>query len=141
MGERPDEALQDRIEHVLRHALALLRALRRAFLLRSPGKSLTTELIAVERRDVDAILRIIARIRRIADPVRNAPAPAEFHGAWADDVHPRLLDRAVGLLDQRAGDAAPAEVAGKGEADRSGADDQDGRVLGHAVSPRRRASS
>jgi hypothetical protein len=36
-----------------------------------------------------------------------------------------VLDRAFGLFDQRAGDAAPAEIAGERNADGTGADDQD----------------
>src|SRR5207342_845556 len=54
----------------------------------------------------------------------DAPAPAEFHGADADQVHLRLLDRAVGLLDQGAGHAAPAKLARERQAHRSAADDQ-----------------
>ena len=126
------EAPQDRVEHVLRHALALLRALRRALLLRAPGEALAPELVAVEPGDIDAVLRIVAGIGRVAHPVRDAPAAAEFHGARADDVHPRLLDGAVGLLDQRAGNAAPAELAGEREPDRSGTDDQNRGALVHA---------
>ncbi len=45
-----------------------------------------------------------------------------------------MVDPAFGLLDQRAGDAAPAEIAGEREPDRAGADDEDGGVgLGHGV--------
>src|SRR6478609_4130511 len=132
MRKGPDEAAQDRVEHVLRHAFALLRTLRRAFLLRPPREALAPELVAVEAGDIDAVLRIVAGIGRIAHPIRDAPAAAEFHGARADDVHLRLLDGAVGLLDQRAGNAAPAELARERKPHGPGAHYQDRRVLAHA---------
>src|SRR5262249_1271834 len=68
----------------------------------------------------------VARIGRGLDRADQAPTPAELHGADADQVHARLVDRAVGLLDQQAFDAAPAEIAGEREADRASADDEDG---------------
>ena len=46
-----------------------------------------------------------------------------------------MVDAAFGLLDQRAGDAAPAEIAGEREPDRAGADDQDGGVGGGQINP------
>src|SRR5262249_25754535 len=102
---------------------------------RPPRERLAPELVAVEPGDVDAVLGMIAGIGRLAHPVRDAPAAAEFHGARADDVHLRLLDCAVGLLDQRAGHAAPAELAREREPDRARADDQDRRPLGHVIPP------
>src|SRR6185295_8078143 len=66
-----------------------------------------------------------------ADPVEDAPAPAELHGADADEVHLRLLDGAVGLLDQRARHAAPAKLARERQADRPAADNQNGRARAH----------
>ena len=125
------EAPQDRIEHVLRHALALLRAFGRAGLEAAAGKRLAAQLIAVQSGDVDVVLRIVERVGRVADPVEDAPAAAELHGADADEVHLRLLDGAVGLLDQGAGHAAPAELAGEREADRPAADDQHRRARTH----------
>ena len=51
------------------------------------GEWLAPELVAGERCDADVVLRIVARIGRIAHPVRDTPAAAEFHGAQADEVH------------------------------------------------------
>ena len=129
--ERPREPRQDRVEHVLRHALALLRALRRAGLEAAAGKRLAAKLIAVERGEIDVVLRIVGRVGRVPHPVDDAPAAAEFHRPHADEVHLRLLDRAVGLLDQCAGHAAPAEVAGERQTDRPAADDQHRHALSH----------
>ena len=122
--------LDDGIEHVLRHALALLRALLRQRLEAAAGEFLAAELVAGERLEPDIVLRIVGRIRRVAHAVGDAPAAAELHGAHADEVHLRMVDAAFGLLDQRAGDAAPAEIAGQREPDRAGADDEDGGVGG-----------
>src|SRR5262249_41220059 len=74
----------------------------------------------------NVVLRQVAGIRRRLDRADQAPAPAEFHRADTDEVHARLIDRTVRLLDQQTFDPAPAEIAGEREADRAGADDQDG---------------
>src|SRR5262249_36809426 len=122
--KRGGEPLDDRIEHVLRHALALLRALLRAGLEGAAGEFLAAKLVAGERGEPDVVLRIVARIGRVAHPVGDAPAAAELHCAHADEVHLRVLDPAVGLLDQGAGEAAPAEVARERKPDRAGANDE-----------------
>ena len=97
---RRREGAQDRIEHVLRAALAPLRAFLGRRRLADPREALAGQFIAGEARQIDVVLRVIARIGRAFDRGHQAPAPAEFHGADADEVHPRLIDRAVGLLDQ-----------------------------------------
>src|SRR5439155_23976205 len=113
-------------EHVLRDALALLRALRRAGLEGASREALAPELVAGERGQPDVILRIVARIGRVAHVLGNAPAPAELHRAHADEVHLGMLDAAIGLLDDGAGVTAPAEIARKRKPDRARADDEDG---------------
>src|SRR5262249_11562722 len=133
MRKRACEAPQDRIEHVLGYALALLRALRWTTLLRARRKPFAPELKAVERGQVDAVLRIIAGIRRVAYPAGDAPAPAELHRARTNEIHLRLLDRAVGSFNQDAWYAAPPKTAGGREPHRSRAHDQHRPVLGHVL--------
>jgi hypothetical protein len=121
---RRREGAQDRVEHVLRAALALLRAFLRRHCLADTGKALAAKLVAGHAGEVDIVLDVIARVGRALDRRYQAPAPAELHGADADHVHARLIDRAVALLDQHAGDAAPAEIAGQRQTDRPAADDE-----------------
>ena len=70
--------------------------------------------------------RMVGRERAVEHLVGDAPAPAELHGADVHLVHLRRDDRAVALLDQLAGDAAPAELGGERQTDRPAADDQNG---------------
>ena len=120
------KATQYRIEEILRAALALLRALRRAFFGGYRGKRFAPEFVAVQSGHPGAVLRIVAVIAGTLDPGHDAPAPAIFHGADADHIHFRLADHAVGLFNQNARNAAPAKVAGQRQADRSGASDKNG---------------
>jgi hypothetical protein len=64
--------------------------------------------------------------------VRDAPPAAELHGADIHLVHLGGDDRAIALLDQRACDSAPAQLAGEREPDWSTADDED-RGLIHVI--------
>ena len=129
---RPREGAQDRVEQILRAALALLRADGRRLFIAHRGHLLAPKLVAAETGEIDIVLRIIARVGRILDGRDKAPTPAELHGANADQVHPRLIDRAVGLLHQQALDAAPAEVAGERQSNRTATDDQNRDVAsGH----------
>ena len=64
------------------------------------------------------------------DLFRNAPAPAELHGADAGRKHLGIDDFAVALLDQEARHAAPAEIERERQADRPAADDEN-RHLQH----------
>ena len=121
---RRRERAQDRIEHVLRAALAPLRAVLGRRRLADAGEALAAQFITGETGQIDVVLRVVARIGRALDRRHQAPAPAEFHGADADEVHAWLIDRAVGLLDQHAANAAPAQIAGERQPDRSTADDQ-----------------
>ena len=133
---RSREGAQNRIEHVLRAALAALRALLRRRRLADAGKALAAELVTGEAGQIDIVLRVVARIGRAFDRRHQPPAPAEFHGADADQIHARLIDRAVALLGQRAGNAAPAEIAGKRQPHRPAADHQNGYdVIAHVLRP------
>ena len=118
------EVEQDRVEHVLGNALALLRAARRRLLVAARREPLAAEFVAGDAGAPDAVLPEVARIGRVAHRVGEAPAAAELHGAHAHHVHLGLNDRAVGLLDQQTADAATAEIAGQREPDRPGPDDQ-----------------
>src|SRR5262245_28081441 len=119
------ERAQDGIEHVLRATLPLLRALRRRFLLCKRRERLAPELIAAKAGQIDIVLRVIARIGRVLNVLDDTPAPAVLHGADADEIHLRLVDGAVGLLDQQTIDAAPSEITREGETNRTAADDED----------------
>ena len=135
MREAAREAQQHWVEHILGTALAMLRALRRRLVLAHAGKAIASELPSRHRRDIDIVLPVVARIGRRLDPIDDAPAAAELHRAHADEVHLRLIDRAVALLDQEAGDAAPAELAGEREPDGAGADDEHGSLQNHGSQP------
>ena len=63
------------------------------------------------------------------DCVGDAPAPAKLHRPNVHLVHFWGDDRTVALLDERAGDTAPAELACEGEPDWSTADDQNADSL------------
>src|SRR5579883_629183 len=112
MWKHAGEPRQHRVEEILRASLPLLRALRRRPLLPWRWERLAAEFVAVgEARHPGIILGIVAVITGRLDPRHDAPAPAEFHRADMDHVHPRLGDAAVSLFDQHAGDAAPTEIA------------------------------
>src|SRR6266566_3907539 len=110
--KRAGEPRQHRVEEILRTALPLLRALQRRLLLPRRRERLAAEFVAVgEARHPGIVLAVVAVIAGRLDPRHDEPAPEEFHGADMDHVHPRLGDAAIGLFDQHAGDAAPAEIA------------------------------
>ena len=74
---------------------------------------------------------------RLADFFGNAPAPAEFHGAGIYGVGARMIDRTVGLLDERTCDPAPPEIGGERKSHRTATDDEDWRFIpsSHAAAP------
>ena len=135
-AELTGEAAKDRIEHVLRAPFPLLGTLRWTRFFALAGHALAAKLEAGQGFEPDVILRIVARVRRILDPTGNSPSPAELHGANADHVHSGLIDRAVGLFDQTALHASPAEISGQSEPDWPRADNED-RYLpaGHSNKP------
>src|SRR6185437_7119595 len=115
---------QDGIEHVLRATLAVLRALRRGHLVLHRREAFAPQLVAVERGEIHVVLRIIARIGRMLDRIDQPPAAAELHRPEADEIHARLIDRSVALLDDEAAPAAPTQIARQRQPYRAGADDQ-----------------
>ena len=121
------EALQDRVEPHLRAYLQPHRAVGLRRLAHARRARHAAELVARKAGHERHIEWIIRRERAAVHGVGDAPAPAELHGADIHLVHLRGDDRAVALLDQRAGNAAPAELACKREPDWSAADDQDRR--------------
>ncbi len=58
------------------------------------------------------------------DRVDQTPAAAELHRARPDEIHPRLIDRAVALLDDQAVLSAPPEIARQRQSHRPRAHDQ-----------------
>ena len=65
----------------------------------------------------------------LADFYGNARAPAKFHGAGIYGVGARMIDRAVGLFDERTCDPAPPEIGGKRKPHRTATDDEDWRFF------------
>ena len=83
-------------------------------------------------RDIDDVERAVARHAGI-DGLLVETEPAEMlHRAHADRDRTRMLLHYRQRLDQQAPHAAPGEIEREGEADRSGAGNQDGCSL-HAV--------
>ena len=127
--------LQQRLERVLRNELVGLQrnaaVIGRADVrfrlghgrIRQPQQRRPGEI----ENDVD-IHRDVAAQARGADLLRQAHAPVDFHGPRVDAFHFRQERRLVLPLDQRASDAALAEVDGKRQADGACADDQNLRV-------------
>ena len=126
VGEGSHARGEDRIEPVLRADLKILRAVNAGTLMPSGGPLNPTEFMRPKARDGDDVHGIVLRKRAVPDLVRNAPAPAELHGTGVDFVHLGHGDAAVALLDQGAGNAAPTQFNGEGEAHRAAADDQYG---------------
>src|SRR5262249_49506609 len=75
------------------------------------------------------------RKRAVLNRIGNAPAPAEFHGPDVHLVHFRGRNRAVGLLDKRAGNTAPAEFDREREAHRAASDNQHRDFRIHGFNP------
>jgi hypothetical protein len=82
------------------------------------------DLEAGERGEIEHGVRIILGRAGCAHLLGDAPAPEELHGAGVLGIGARMRDATVALLDQKATDAAPAEVDGEAKPDRPAADDQ-----------------
>ena len=120
---------QHRIEHVLRTAFAVLRALRQRLFARHRRVFVAADFPPLHQAagNIDIVLRVIAGIGRGLDVGDDSPAAAELHGPYADQILTRLDDGAVGLFDHKARDLPPAEIARQREPDRPGADNQNVR--------------
>ena len=68
--------------------------------------------------------RPVRRIARRAHGLGEAEAAENLHRPRIAALHFRIAERRVVLLDQRAADAAPAEIDGERQADRPGPDDE-----------------
>ena len=90
---------------------------------------LLPELITREAGHEGHVERIVRRKRTGVDVIGDAPPPAELHRPDIHLVHLGRDDAAVALLDELAGDAAPAKLGGERKADRPAADDQYGNSL------------
>jgi hypothetical protein len=72
------------------------------------------------------------------DLLRDAPAPAELDGPDPGREHLGIDHLAVGLFDQKAGNATPTEVEGQREAHWASANDEDRDLAHHfLLDPRR----
>jgi hypothetical protein len=115
---------EDAVEHELRAMREIFRALRDRRRVGDRRHADAGELVAGEARDEDIVEGEITRKAPVAHPLGYAPAPAELHRANTGGEHLRVDDAPVALLDERAGDAAAAELDGQGEAHRPAAHDQ-----------------
>ena len=77
------------------------------------------------RRGEKDVHRRLARQPRGADRIGDAQATVDLHRAAVAALHLGQLDGGCVALDERAADAALAQVEGEGEADRARADDED----------------
>src|SRR5262245_50850685 len=134
MSKSTGEVLQDRVEPHLRTHLQPHRAMRTVCLALARRARHAAKLVSGKAGYEGNIERIVRRERAGVHGVSDSPAPAELHGANVHLVHLRGDDRAVALLDEHTGNAAPAELARKGEAHRSAPDDQNASVM-HAPAP------
>ena len=129
--ERARPLRQHGVEPDLRAGLQAVGARRLRRLVVARRADHAAEFMAEQRGDEDRVERVIARKRAVHHLVRDPPATAEFHRAGVHLVHLRRGDAAVALLDQAAGDAAPAEFGGERQADGTAADDEDRGVCLH----------
>jgi hypothetical protein len=93
------ESCEHRVEEVLRATFPFLRALRWALLAARRRENLSAELVAGERCDPSAILRIVTVVAGILNPVDDSPPTAELHRADTDHVHTRLVDHSIAFID------------------------------------------
>src|SRR6266550_3174589 len=117
------EALQNWVEPHLRTYLQSHWAIGFRLLTHARRARHASELVAREAGHECHIERIVWRERARVHRLRDAPPPAKLHGADVHLVHLRRDDRAVALLDQRARNAAPAELSRKGKPNWSTTDD------------------
>ena len=81
-----------------------------------------------QRRDDEHVHGHVARKPGIADLLRDAEPPVDFHGAGVAPLHFWQELRRVLLLEQDAAHAPAAEIDGEREPDRPGTDNDDLRV-------------
>ncbi len=139
--EASRQLAQDRVEPDL---VAALRPLRRGRqrLVAAVGRPLdAADFVARQAGEVQDGRREVRRRPRGAHLVGDAPAAAELHRARVHRVGPRVVDRAVALLDQQALDAAPAEIGGEPQPHRPAAEDKYGCLCVHRVLPRRKVQA
>jgi len=109
-GKRAGQFQQQRIEPDLRAGLQPVRARRLRRLVVARWAHHAAELVTEQAGDEHRVERMIAGKRTIHHRVGDAPATAELHRPGIHLVHLRRDDRAVALLDEGAGNAAPAEL-------------------------------
>ena len=133
--DRLRHRLEQRLERVLRDDLIGLerqRAVRGGV---APGLGLRHRgMRHLEQRrphQVEQQIGVHRPVRRIAggaDRLGNAEAAENLHRPRIAALHLRVAERRVVLLDQRAADAALAEIDGERQSDRPGPDDEHLRI-------------
>jgi hypothetical protein len=61
--------------------------------------------------------------------ISEAPTTHEFHRAHVNEIHLRLIDRAISCLDQGARDFKPAKLGGERESDWPAPDNEYAGIL------------
>src|SRR5262245_32464625 len=117
VGKRAGTVLQYRIEPHLRTDLLPHWAISFRFC-HTRRHSQAAEFVTGKCRYESHIKGIVRREWAFVHVFCYAPSPAEFHRADVDLVHLRAGDRAVTLLNERAGNAAPSKLDREGEPDR-----------------------
>src|SRR5262249_26136428 len=124
LGKRPGETLQDRIEPHLRAHVQPHRAVRLRLLDHARRAWHAADLIAGQACHERNVEGIVGGKWAPMHVVCDASPTAELHGADIHLVHLRRGDRTVALLDQRARDAPPTQLACEREPDGATADDE-----------------
>ena len=127
VGRRLRHLLQERLELVLRHQLigfeqeAAVRALGDLLAaLGHRGVFQHRDRRIAEPGGQKYVHRVLGRIAQRPHPIGDADAAVELHGARVRAVHLRI-GRVVGLRSISGAHAAPAEIDGECQADRTGA--------------------
>ena len=122
--KRARKTSQNRVEPNLRADLKARRAERFRLGAVAGRPWHAAELVTGKVRDEHDIHRVVRREWTVLYGFGNAPAPAEFHGPDVHLVHFRGRNRAVSLLNERAGNAAPAELDRERKTHRAASDNQ-----------------
>jgi hypothetical protein len=98
------------VEQQLRAPLPLFRAAGGRFLIALAGVVVTLQQMPGQAGAIHHVQLVILRKAGLLDTLGDAPAATEFHGPHGNHRTTRQVDRAVGLVDDRAVDTTPGEL-------------------------------
>ena len=124
---------QDGIKKYLRALPGAFGSIAEIALLIVGSEFLAEKLVADHARHIDKIARVLLRPARLLGLCRDAPAPAEFHGASGKLAHLGERNGAVAPFDQRAIDAPRTELHRQGETHGTAATNQYGYFRSHSM--------